>query len=75
LKNEWIAGAGLDVYEKEPPDHDNPILKLENVILTPHIAYYTEEAIWRLEMSAVEEAIRILQGQLPKNLINKEAFL
>jgi len=75
LKEGWIAGAGLDVYEKEPPNPDNPILKLENVVLTPHIAYYTEEAIWRLEMSAVEEAIRILQGQLPKNLVNKEGFL
>jgi len=74
LKNGWIAGAGLDVYEKEPPDPDNPLFKLENVILTPHIAYYTKEAIWRLEMSAVEEAIRILQGKMPKNLVNKEAF-
>jgi len=74
LKNGWIAGAGLDVYEKEPPDLDNPLFKLENVILTPHIAYYTKEAIWRLEMSAVEEAIRILQGKMPKNLVNKEAF-
>lgn len=75
LKNGWIAGAGLDVYAKEPPDKDNPLFKLENVVLTPHIAYYTQEAIWRLEMTAVEEAIRILQGQLPKNLVNKEAFI
>ncbi|MEM3730801.1 MAG: C-terminal binding protein [Candidatus Bathyarchaeia archaeon] len=75
LKEGWIAGAGLDVYEKEPPDPSNPLFKLENVILTPHIAYYTEEAVRRLEMSAVEEAIRILQGQMPKNLVNKEAFL
>lgn len=74
LKNGWIAGAGLDVYEKEPPDKNNPLFKLDNVVLTPHIAYYTQEAIWRLEMTAVEEAIRILQGQLPKNLVNKEAF-
>jgi D-3-phosphoglycerate dehydrogenase len=74
LKNGWIAGAGLDVYEEEPPDPDNPLFKLENVILTPHIAYYTKEAIWRLEMSAVDEAIRILQGKMPKNLVNKEAF-
>jgi len=75
LKNGWIAGAGLDVYEKEPPDSDNPLFKLENVVLTPHIAYYTQEAIRRLEMSAVKEAIRILQGQLPKNLVNKEVFV
>lgn len=71
LKEEWIAGAGVDVYEKEPPDPGNPLFKLENIVLTPHIAWYTEDALRRLEMSAVEEAIRMLQGQLPKNLVNK----
>jgi len=75
LKENWIAGAGIDVYEKEPPDPENPLFKLENVVLTPHIAWYTEDALWRLEMSAVNEAIRILQGRLPKNLVNKEASL
>lgn len=72
LKNGWIAGAGLDVYEKEPPNPNNPLFELQNVVLTPHIAWYTEEAVRRLEMEAVNEAIRILQGQLPKNLVNKE---
>lgn len=74
LKERWIAGAGLDVYEMEPPDPENPLFKLENVVLTPHIAWYTKEAQWRLEMSAVEEAVRILQGQPPKNLVNKEVL-
>jgi len=70
LKEGWIAGAGIDAYEKEPPDPENPLFKLENIVLTPHIAWYTEDALWRLEMSAVNEAIRILQGRLPKNLVN-----
>jgi D-3-phosphoglycerate dehydrogenase len=74
LRSGWIAGAGIDVYEKEPPNSENPLFKLENVVLTPHIAYYTEEAIWRLEMSAVEEAVRILQGQLPRNLVNRKGL-
>ncbi|HUW48209.1 MAG TPA: C-terminal binding protein [Patescibacteria group bacterium] len=74
LKNGWIAGAGMDVYEREPPNPENPLFKLENVVLTPHVAYYTEEAISRLEMSAVAEAIRILEGQLPKNLANKKGL-
>lgn len=71
LKEGWIAGAALDVYEKEPSDKDNPLFKLENVVLAPHIAYYTQEAIKRLEMTAVEKAIRILNGQLPKTLLIK----
>jgi D-3-phosphoglycerate dehydrogenase len=69
LKKGWIAGAGLDVYEKEPPDPKNNLLKLENIILTPHISYYTEEAVRRLEMNAVDETIRILKGETPKNLL------
>lgn len=75
LTEKWIAGAGLDVYENEPPDPNNPLLKLKNVIVTPHIAYYTEEAIRRLAVSAAEEAVRILQGQLPKNWVNKNALV
>ena len=75
LKERWIAGAGIDVYKKEPPDPENPLFKLENIVLTPHIAWYTEEALWRLEMSAVGEAIRILQGQLPKNLVNRKELV
>jgi len=71
LTSGWIAGAALDVFEKEPPDPNNPLVraKLDNVVLTPHIAAYTEESFLKLEMSAVEEAIRILKGELPKNLV------
>lgn len=74
LRRGWIAGAGIDVYETEPPHNENPLFKLENVVATPHIAYYTEEAIWRLELSSVEEAIRILEGRPPKNLVNRQGL-
>lgn len=74
LRRGWIAGAGIDVYETEPPHTENPLFKLENVVATPHIAYYTEEAIWRLELSSVEEAIRILEGRPPKNLVNRQGL-
>ncbi|MEM0038261.1 MAG: NAD(P)-dependent oxidoreductase [Zestosphaera sp.] len=74
LKEGWIAGAALDVFEVEPLPPDNPLLKLDNVILTPHIAWFTEEALQRLEYTAVEEAIRILKGELPKNLVNKDVL-
>jgi D-3-phosphoglycerate dehydrogenase len=68
----WIAGAGIDVFEQEPPSPKNPLFKFDNVVLTPHIAWYTDEALQTLEMSAVDEAIRMLRGQMPQNLVNKE---
>lgn len=74
LEYGWIAGAGIDVYENEPPSPQSPLLRLENTVLSPHISWYTEEAMWRLEMSAVEEAVRILKGLPPKNLVNKEVL-
>ena len=47
LEQKVIAGAGLDVFEKEPIDSNNRLLKLNNVVLTPHVAYKTEEALHR----------------------------
>ena len=65
LKTGKIAGAGLDVYSVEPPAEANQLFELENVVLTPHIAWYTKEAQRRLEMSAVQHAIDILNGKVP----------
>ncbi len=72
LKQGLIAGAALDVYQEEPPNPKNPLFDLENVVLTPHTAWYTKEALHRLETSAVNEAIRLLNGEFPKNLVNRE---
>jgi len=74
LRDGWIAGAALDVYENEPPNTNNPLFKLDNVVLTPHIAWYTEEALKRLKRSVAEDAIRILNGMPPKNLVNKDVL-
>jgi D-3-phosphoglycerate dehydrogenase len=74
LKKNWICGAGLDVYEKEPPSLNNPLLKLENVILTPHIAWYTEEASKRLEKLAIQRTVELLQGKIPKTIVNPEVL-
>ena len=74
LKEGLIAGAALDVFEIEPPPEDNPLFELDNVILTPHIAWYSEEALRRLVTTTVEEAARILSGELPKNLINRDVI-
>jgi D-3-phosphoglycerate dehydrogenase len=65
-----IAGAALDVVQAEsmPPDH--PLLKLENVIITPHTAYYSEEALDRLRRRPFEEIARMVNGEWPQWLIN-----
>ena len=68
-----LAGAALDVVEKEPPT-DSPILGRDNVIITPHTAFYSEEALLDLQTKAAEEVVRVLSGQAPKNPVNPEAL-
>lgn len=72
LAEGWIAGAGLDVLEKEPPDPADPILKLDNVIFTPHYASYTEEAYRELQLKTAQNAAAALSGQFPKYVANPE---
>lgn len=70
LENEQIAGAALDVLEKEPIAADHPLLKSDRVILTPHMAWYTVQAAERMRHLASEEAVRVLRGETPVNLVN-----
>ena len=56
LKNKIIAGAALDVYEKEPPE-DSELLKLDNIICTPHIGGNSKEAVLAMGMSAIEHLV------------------
>jgi len=72
LKEGWIAGAGLDVLEKEPPDHDEPLLSLENVVFTPHYASYTEEAYLEVRTKAAQNVASVLRGEWPKYVVNPE---
>jgi D-3-phosphoglycerate dehydrogenase len=65
LKSKKIAGAGLDVFEKEPPDVANPLFDLENVIATPHSAALTQEAVALLAEGSAENVLRVLQGKKP----------
>jgi len=74
LKEKWIAGAALDVFEKEPPDEDNPLLKMDNVICTPHSAAFTIDALKRMDKMIVEDVISALRGEKPKNIVNKEVL-
>ncbi|MEM0006719.1 MAG: hydroxyacid dehydrogenase [Candidatus Bathyarchaeia archaeon] len=74
LKEGWIAGAALDVFEEEPPSPDNPLLKMENVIVTPHFASCTYEAYQREALLAAEEVLRVLKGENPKFIANPEVL-
>jgi D-3-phosphoglycerate dehydrogenase len=74
LKESWIAAAGLDVLEKEPPNPDDPLLKLDNVIVTPHIAWYSEQSTKLLRRLPAEEVVRILRNERPKHIVNPEVL-
>lgn len=72
LQEKRIAGAGLDVFEKEPVDPANPLLKMDNVGVTNHYASYSEVAWERGNTQLGEEAVRIAMGQWPMSLINPD---
>ena len=65
LSEKWIAGAALDALVKEPPDPQSPLLKMDNVLITPHSAWYTEESFIELHRKAAEEVARVLRGESP----------
>jgi D-3-phosphoglycerate dehydrogenase len=67
-----IAGAALDVLESEPPMLDNPLLKLDNLLITPHSGFYSIESRTQLLTEAEEEVFRVLSGGWPKNFVNPE---
>ncbi len=69
-----LGGAGLDVLETEPPGPDNPLLRLPNVALTPHIGFYSEQSLIDLQRMAAEEVRRALTGQTPRNVVNREVL-
>ena len=74
LKERWIAGAALDVFENEPLPLDHPIRQLDNVIITPHFAGFTHEALRRETSMVHEDVIRVLKGCKPKYVANPEVL-
>lgn len=65
-----ILGAGLDVFEHEPPDPAHPIFALDNVVVTNHIGWYSEESMRDLQRKTAEEAARVLRGEPPLHWLN-----
>lgn len=74
LSKGTIAGAALDVYETEPLPIDNPLLKLENTILTPHISWYTEQSQARLKTEGATAVRDALTGKKPEFVVNPEVI-
>ena len=70
LCENWIAGAALDVLTQEPPQLFHPLLALDNVIVTPHTAFYSEAATVELAQKAATHVAQVLSDQIPTNLIN-----
>jgi D-3-phosphoglycerate dehydrogenase len=74
LKDGTIAGAGLDVFDPEPPKADNPLFGLPNVILSPHSAGLTVECVIRMATHAAQAIIDVLEGRKPEGVINPEVL-
>ncbi|MEW9674023.1 2-hydroxyacid dehydrogenase [Ammoniphilus sp. 3BR4] len=74
LQENRIAGAALDVYEKEPVDPENPLLKMTNVVTLPHIGSATRETRGKMAMKAACNAVAAINGEIPENLLNAEVL-
>ncbi len=74
LAADRIAGGGLDVFEVEPAPADEPILKLDNVIVTPHALCFTDECFAGNGAADVEAVLAVMRGETPRNLVNPEVI-
>jgi len=71
LAEGWIAGAALDVFEQEPTSVDNPLLELDNVVVSPHISSSSHETRSRMAEMVAENLIAFFEGRIPPNLVNR----
>ena len=74
LEKGVIGGAGLDVTDPEPPSPDNPLIKMENVVFSPHIAFYSEESLIDLQVKAGRYTAEVLLGRRPEGLANPDVL-
>ena len=73
LGEKRMAGVGIDVFQKEPPEPNNPLLKFDNAIVAAHVAGFSVEAMKRLQMTVAEESVRLIKGEIPRCPVNKFA--
>jgi len=74
LRRKAIAGAAIDVYDNEPPENTYPLLDLDDVILTPHLSWYSEDAAWDIRRKMVEDVHLALDGKPPRFCVNEEVL-
>jgi len=74
LQEGWIQGAGLDVFEQEPTPTDNPLLKMDNVILSPHALAQTDQAFSTMWDIITGQISAIIRGEIPETLVNREVL-
>ena len=67
-----VAGAGIDVFEREPPDPDDPFLRMDTVVVTPHTGFLSTESQLDRQIMAVDEVVRILRNEHPRSALNSE---
>ena len=72
LQRGLISGAGIDVMETEPPDPNNPLLEMDHVILSPHVAFYSEQSLSELKRRVAEIVLEVLSGKWPRSVVNPE---
>jgi glyoxylate reductase len=74
LQNHWIHGAGIDVWEKEPTNVNNPLLELENTVVCPHTASATIESRTKMAELAAQNLVNVLKGEMPLSLVNPDVL-
>lgn len=74
LRDRRIGGAVLDVYQEQPLRRDHPLLTLDNVVLTPHVAGLTRDSMRRMSIGSAQEVVRLLNDEQPLNLVNPQIW-
>lgn len=74
LQDGHLGGAGLDVFDPEPPEQDNPLLTMPNVVCTPHTASFTDMGAARMRGGVVDQIIQLLNNERPPHIVNFQAW-
>jgi D-3-phosphoglycerate dehydrogenase len=74
LREKRVGGAGLDVVDNEPFTPDNPLYSLDNAVVTPHVAWYSEESFRNSMAQSMDEVVGVLNGHRPRSIVNPQVL-